>query len=86
MLTLTRKVGQRTFIGAIEVEVVELRRDSVVLRVHGVEDESTIRLIDASHEEPSPRPPLHARRRVVPSPREGGAPVVVETRRTRRGS
>lgn len=86
MLTLTRKVGQRTFIGKIEVEVVEVRWDSVLLRVHGVEDESTIRLVDSSHEDTSrPQRPAPRRRVVAPSHQEG-APVVVQKRRTRRGS
>ena len=86
MLTLSRKVGQRTFIGAIEVEVVDVGRDGVVLRLSGVEDESSIQLADASDEEPSPRPrsPAH-RRRVMPSSGEI-TPVIVETRRPRRGS
>ncbi|MBB88488.1 MAG: hypothetical protein CMP06_14510 [Xanthomonadales bacterium] len=86
MLALTRKIGQRTFIGAIEIEVVELRLDGVVLRVHGVEDESTIRLAEASHEDPSPRPRPAPRRRVVVPSSQQGAPVIVEKRRTRRGS
>ena len=86
MLTLTRKVGQRTFIGTIEVEVVEVRRDGVVLRVHGVEDESSVRVVDASYENPSPSArPAPRRRAGAPSSRQS-APVIVEKRRTRRSS
>ena len=87
MLTLTRKVGQRTFIGAIEVEVVDVGRDEVVLRLSGVDDESAIELADASDEEPSPRPQPAARRRrrAMPSSRQS-EPVIIEKRRTRRGS
>jgi len=84
MLTLTRKVGQRTFIGAIEIEVVDVGMGGVVLRLSGVEDESTIKLVDASGEEPSPRPrPATRRRRVMPSSRQS-EPVIIEKRRTRR--
>ncbi|MGH1349080.1 MAG: hypothetical protein ACRBN8_46545 [Nannocystales bacterium] len=85
MLTLTRKVGQRTFIGAIEVEVVDVGRDEVVLRLSGIEDESAVKLADASDEEPSPRPRPAARRRVMQSSRQS-EPVIIEKRRTRRGS
>ena len=86
MLTLTRKLGQRTFIGTIEVEVVEVRWDGVVLRVHGVEDESSVRAVDASHEDPSPSSrPAPRRRAGAPSSRQA-APVIVEKRRSRRNS
>ena len=88
MLTLTRKVGQRTLIGAIEieVEVVDVGTGGVVLRLSGVEDESAIKLADASGEDPSPRPrPAARRRRVMPSSRQS-EPVIIEKRRTRRGS
>ena len=86
MLTLTRKIGQRTFIGAIEIEVVEVRRDGVVLRVHGVEDEATIRLAEALHENHPPRPRPAPRRRVLVPSSQQHAPVIIEKRRTRRGS
>jgi hypothetical protein len=86
MLTLTRKVGQRTLIGAIEVEVVDVGRDEVVLRLSGIEDESTVELADASDQEPSRRPRPEARQRpVMPSSRQS-EPVIIEKRRTRRGS
>ncbi|MGH1348936.1 MAG: hypothetical protein ACRBN8_45810 [Nannocystales bacterium] len=86
MLTLTRKAGQRTFIGAIEVEVVHVGRGEVRLRLSGVDDEAAIELVDASGEQPSPRSqPAARRRRVVPSSRQS-APVIIEKRRTRRGS
>lgn len=86
MLTLTRKIGQRTLIGTIEVEVVELCRDGVVLRLSGVEDESTIKLVDAPHEGHSPRPyPAPRRRRDAPSS-QANAPVIIEKRRSRRSS
>ena len=65
MLTLTRKVGHRTFIGAIEIEVVDVGRDDVVLRLSGLEDESAVKVADASHETPSPHPRPAARRRRV---------------------
>ncbi|MCR9165493.1 MAG: hypothetical protein ACE37F_00575 [Nannocystaceae bacterium] len=81
MLTLTRKVGQRTLIGSIEVEVVEVRRDGVVIRLHGVEDESTVNLVDTSFSDTSSRPATR-RRRVVPTSREN-SPVVIKKRRSR---
>ena len=80
MLTLTRKVGQRTFIGSIEVEVVDIVRDGVVLRVHGVENESSVTLADSSSEEASTR----TARRVVPSRQD--TPIIVAMRRSRRHS
>ena len=85
MLTLTRKIGQKTLIGTIEVEVVELDRDGVVLRLSGVEDESTIKLVDAPHEHPSPRPHPGPRRRREASSSWSNAPVIIEKRRSRRG-
>jgi hypothetical protein len=81
MLTLTRKVGQRVLIGAIEVEVVETRWDSIVLRVHGVEDEATIQLVDTP-EAPSPTRPKPRRRRVISQ--QSDPIIVVEKRRSQR--
>jgi hypothetical protein len=85
MLTLTRKAGQRVLIGAIEVEVVETRRDSIVLRVHGVEDEATVQLVDTPAPPSTRSRPAPRRRRAVSAPWLG-EPVIVEKRRTLRRS
>lgn len=79
-LTLTRRVGERIRIGPLTVEVVELKYDTVVLRLFDVPDESAVELPDETVEI---RPSKPRRRR---SRREREAPVVVEVRRSGRRS
>lgn len=83
MLTLTRKIGQRTLIGTIEVEVVNIGRDGVELRLSGVEDESAIELVDVAHESPTPRPRAAPRRRREAPSSQASTPVIIEKRRSR---
>lgn len=81
MLTLTRNVGQRIFIGGITVQVVDATRNEVTLRVIGAE-ESSIQLVDT----PAPAHLRTPQRRKV-APRRGQAPPpIIEVRRSRKPS
>ena len=77
MLTLTRRIGERILIGDITVEVVDVNRGGITIRLHDI-DESAVELVDT----PGAPPPAPSRRRVVPS-RRGEPPLIVETRRSR---
>ena len=78
MLTLTRRIGERILIGNITVEVVDVNRNGVTIRLHDV-DESAIDLVDT----PTPPRPTSFRRRMVPPKREE-IPLIIETRRSRK--
>lgn len=83
MLTLTRREGQRVFIGSIIVEVVAVDRGEITLRVLGA-DESSIALVDEPSTVHASRP---RQRRAPPAPRRREtAPLIVEVRRSRKQS